>query len=158
MTPGEARAREAREWLAKAHEGLASARVLIGSGHNANALFFCQQAAEKSLKAFLTWHEQAFRRTHDLEELGEACRVIDGTLTTLLEQADVLSDYAWKLRYPGALYAPKLNEAGGDVRHCQRHIPRNPVAAPVAGTSFIRMAESFIAVLQDLRVRHPGEA
>src|SRR2546426_2591631 len=74
-------------------------------------LFFCQQAAEKSLKAFLTWHEQEFRRTHDLEELGEACRTIDGTLAALLEQADVLSDYAWKLRYPGALYTPAPEEA-----------------------------------------------
>ena len=54
MTPSEARARESREWLAKADEDLGSARVLIGSGHIANALFFCQQAAEKSLKAFLT--------------------------------------------------------------------------------------------------------
>ena len=130
MTPGEARAREAREWLAKAHEGLASARVLIGSGHNANALFFCQQAAEKSLKAFLTWHEQAFRRTHDLEELGEACRAIDGTLTALLEQADVLSDYAWKLRYPGTLYTPEPDEAAamfgiaGDIfREIQSRLP-----------------------------------
>jgi hypothetical protein len=52
MTPGEARARESREGLAKADEDLASARVLIGSGHIANALFFCQQAAEKSLKTF----------------------------------------------------------------------------------------------------------
>src|ERR1017187_2012106 len=86
MTPSDARARETREWLAKAYEDLASARVLIGSGHIANALFFCQQAAEKSLKAFLTWHERAFRRTHDLEELGEACRAIDGTLAPLLEQ------------------------------------------------------------------------
>jgi hypothetical protein len=41
MTPSEARARESREWLAKADEDLASARVLIGSGHIANALFFC---------------------------------------------------------------------------------------------------------------------
>jgi HEPN domain-containing protein len=111
MTPSEARARESREWLAKADEDLSSARVLIGSGHIANALFFCQQAAEKSLKAFLTWHEQAFRRTHDLEELGEACRAIDGTLAALLEQADVLSDFAWKLRYPGAVYTPELEEA-----------------------------------------------
>ena len=113
MTPGEARARETREWLAKASEDLASARVLIGSGHIANALFFCQQAAEKSLKAFLTWHELVFRRTHDLEELGEDCRAIDGTLAALLEQADVLSDYAWKLRYPGALYVPEQEEAEG---------------------------------------------
>jgi hypothetical protein len=43
--------------------------------------------------------------------LGEACRAIDGTLGALMEQADVLSDYAWKLRYPGALYAPELKEA-----------------------------------------------
>ena len=95
----------------KADEDLASARVLISSGHIGNALFFCQQAAEKSLKAFLTWHEQAFRRTHDLEELSEDCRAIDGTLGVLLEQADVLSDYAWKLRYPGANYTPELEEA-----------------------------------------------
>ncbi len=111
MTPIEARARESREWLAKADEDLVSARVLIGSGHIANALFFCQQAAEKSLKAFLTWHERTFRRTHDLEELGEACRVVDDTLGALLEQADVLSDYAWKLRYPGASYTPEREEA-----------------------------------------------
>jgi HEPN domain-containing protein len=111
MTPSDARARETREWLAKADEDLASARVLIASGHIANALFFCQQAAEKSLKAFLTWHERTFRRTHDLEELGEVCRSIDKTLDPLLEQADQLSDYAWKLRYPGPIYTPDLDEA-----------------------------------------------
>ena len=130
MTPSEARARESREWLAKADEDLSSARVLIGSGHIANALFFCQQAAEKSLKAFLTWHERAFRRTHDLEELGEACRAIDGTLAALLEQADVLSDFAWKLRYPGAIYTPEREEAetmlgiaGGIFREIQSRLP-----------------------------------
>ena len=111
MKPSDARARETREWLAKAAEDLASAGDLIGTGHFGNALFFCQQAAEKSLKAFLTWHDRIFRRTHDLEELGEACRAIDGTLVTLLEQADVLSDYAWKLRYPGAPYTPEREEA-----------------------------------------------
>ena len=111
MTPGEAPARESREWPAK-------------------ALFFCQQGAEKSLKAFLTWHERAFRRTHDLEELGEDCRAIDGTLAALLEHADVLSDYAWKLRYPGASYTPELEEAEamlgiarGLVREVQLRLP-----------------------------------
>ncbi len=140
MTPSDARARETREWLAKAYEDLASARVLIGSGHIANALFFCQQAAEKSLKAFLTWHERAFRRTHDLEELGEACRAIDGTLAPLLEQADVLSDYAWKLRYPGALYAPELQEAktmfgltGGIFREIQSRLPLETRASKDSG-------------------------
>lgn len=111
MNPGEARARETREWLGKAGEDLASAGVLIGSNRFAGALFFCQQTAEKSLKAFLTWHERAFRRTHDMEELGKDCQAVDGTLASLLEEADVLSDYAWKLRYPGAPYTPDRAEA-----------------------------------------------
>jgi HEPN domain-containing protein len=111
MTRDEARARETREWLAKAAEDLSSAGVLIGADHLANGLFFCQQAAEKSLKAFLTWHERPFRRTHDLEELGAACRAIDGTLAGVIEQADVLSDFAWRLRYPGTPYAPERAEA-----------------------------------------------
>ncbi|MGD0868264.1 MAG: HEPN domain-containing protein [Bryobacteraceae bacterium] len=88
-----------------------------------------RQAAQKSLKAFLTWHELAFRRTHGLEELGEACRAIDSTLAALLEQADELSDYAWKLRYPGALYTPELEEAeamlaiaGGIFREIQSRL------------------------------------
>jgi hypothetical protein len=77
MKRGDARARETREWLAKAAEDLASARDLIGTGHFGNALFFCQQAAEKSPKAFLTWHGRVFQRTHDLEQVGEACCAID---------------------------------------------------------------------------------
>jgi HEPN domain-containing protein len=111
MNPGDARARETREWLAQAAEDLASAGDLIGTRHFGSALFFCQQAAEKSLKAFLTCHGRTFRRTHDLEPLGEACRAIDGTLAALVEEADVLSDYAWKLRYPGTAYTPEREEA-----------------------------------------------
>jgi len=102
---------ETREWLGKAAEDLSSARLLIDSNHFPGGLFFCQQTAEKSLKAFLTWHERTFRRTHDLVELGEDCRAIDATLTALLEEADVLSDDAWKLRYPGAPYIPEREEA-----------------------------------------------
>jgi HEPN domain-containing protein len=99
MRPAEIRARETREWPAKAVEGLGSCRALIASGYLANALFFCQQAAEKSMKAFLTWHGSPFRRTHDLEEL---CGAIDGTLSAPTEEAETLSDYVWKLRYPGS--------------------------------------------------------
>ena len=67
MTPHEARMAETREWLARVSEDIASARVLADAGHPSNALFFCQQAAEKSLKAFLTWHDRPFAKTHDLE-------------------------------------------------------------------------------------------
>jgi len=120
MTPDGAHARETRDWLEKAAEDIASCKALIASGHLANALFFCQQAAEKSLKGFPTWHEQPFRRTHDLEELGEACRVIDSSLVPLVIEADVLSDYTWKLRYPGAPYSPDKVEAETMVEIAQR--------------------------------------
>jgi hypothetical protein len=37
------------------------------------ALFHSQQTAEKALKGFLTWHDIAFRRVH---ELGENRRAV----------------------------------------------------------------------------------
>ena len=40
MKPSDACAREAREWLAKAAEDLASAGDLAGTGHFGNALLF----------------------------------------------------------------------------------------------------------------------
>ena len=40
-----------------------------------------------------------------------SCQAIDRTLAALLEEADVLSDYAWKLRYPGAPYTPEREGA-----------------------------------------------
>jgi HEPN domain-containing protein len=109
-TPGELKAIETREWLAKAADDLESARVLIAAGRFGAALFHCQQSAEKSLKAFLTWHERPFRKTHDIKELGGVCDSIDESLAALLAQAEGLSVYAWKLRYPGAAYTPTLDE------------------------------------------------
>lgn len=77
----------------------------------AEALFHCQQAAEKFLKAFLTWNKAAFRKTHELRELAMMCAGIDGTLEVPLEQAIGLSQYAWRFRYPGAPYEPDSDEA-----------------------------------------------
>jgi len=42
---------------------------------------------------------------------GEGLPSYCGTLAALLEEADVLSDYAWKLRYPGTPYTPETEEA-----------------------------------------------
>ena len=70
----------------------------------ATALFHCQQAAEKYLKAYLTWHQTAFRKTHELQELAAACALIDPALQSALDPAMALSKYAWQFRYPGAPY------------------------------------------------------
>jgi HEPN domain-containing protein len=70
MTPDQLRHEEARAWLDRAHRDLRAAGLLIAGLANAEALFHCQQAAEKALKAFLTLHEKAFRKTHDLGDLS----------------------------------------------------------------------------------------
>lgn len=59
---------DTREWLRRAADDLRAAPPLL-----ADALFHCQQAVEKAFKAFLTFHNQPFRRTHNLEETGAAC-------------------------------------------------------------------------------------
>jgi HEPN domain-containing protein len=60
-----------------------------------------QQAAEKAMKAFLAWHDVPFRKTHNLEELGQQCVALDATLSTVADLAAPLTEYAWKFRYPG---------------------------------------------------------
>ena len=77
----------------------------------ATALFHCQQAAEKYLKAYLTWHQTAFRKTHELQELAAVCALIDPALQSALDPAMALSKYAWQFRYPGAPYEPDAQEA-----------------------------------------------
>ena len=110
MTPEEWRRNEANRWLAVAGKDLHAARLLTKEEPWA-AVFHCQQAAEKSAKAFLTLHEVAFRRTHDLNELGKHCMALDAGLTPLLEEAAGLTDYAVVFRYLDAPHEPDEAEA-----------------------------------------------
>ncbi len=97
--------------MEKAAVDLRSARALLIAKIPDSALFHCQQAAEKSFKAFLTWHKVPFRRVHDLEETGRACVSIDPSLAATAKRAEPLTAYAWKLRYPGEPYGPEMSEA-----------------------------------------------
>jgi HEPN domain-containing protein len=75
---------------------LAAVPPLIG-----DAAFHCQQAAEKALKAFLTWRDVPFRKTHDLAEIGQQCIAVDRSLEALCRSAEGLTTFAWIFRYPG---------------------------------------------------------
>jgi len=109
---------EAKAWLAKASEDLRAAKVELAAdppllGHT---VFHAQQAAEKAMKGFLTWHQTAFRKTHNLIEVGGACHAIDSTLEPVLRRAAMLTDYAWKYRYPGEPFQPTKNDAKSALR------------------------------------------
>jgi HEPN domain-containing protein len=74
-------------------------------------LFHCQQAAEKTLKAFLTAHDSPFKKTHDLDELGRGCLEVDATLKDAVQPAIPLTVFAWEFRYPGDTAVPSMAEA-----------------------------------------------
>jgi len=103
---------DTRDWLSKA------LRDLQTGDHDFKAeppfldavVFHCQQAAEKALKGFLAWHDVPFRKTHHLEEIGEACLSIDGTLKEIIDRIVPLTEYAWRFRYPGEPHEPTLVE------------------------------------------------
>lgn len=107
------KAEEVRSWLLKAAADLRAAAVdldadppLIG-----DAMFHCQQAAEKALKGFLTAHDAPFRKTHDLDELTTACSRIDPDLDREVDPALELTTFVWAFRYPGEREEPSREEA-----------------------------------------------
>ena len=75
-----------------------------------DAAFHSQQAAEKALKAFLTWRDLPFPRVHDLEDIGARCVEADASLRMVVDRVARLSQYAWRFRYPGEPYEPAPEE------------------------------------------------
>jgi len=110
MTPEELRRKVAAELLGKAARDLNSARLLAAE-EAVNSMFFSQQAAEKSAKAFLTAHDVAFRKTHDLRELGIACTTILPALAPHVEACEPLTPFAVEARYLRLPLDPEAGEA-----------------------------------------------
>ena len=101
-----------KAWLTKAAKDLRRVEQLISTEEPdyEDAVFHCQQTVEKALKAFLTWHDQPFRKTHDIDALGRQCTPIDPTLDALVDKADRLTEYAWLYRYPGDANEPTVGD------------------------------------------------
>jgi HEPN domain-containing protein len=119
MTPDELRRDEANRWLWHASKDLNAARALLAV-EPSRSVFHSQQAAEKTAKAFLAFHNVAFRRTHDLEELGEQCVALHPSLAPLLDAAKDLTDYAILFRYLDAPREPDEDEAHAALETARR--------------------------------------
>ncbi len=96
-----------------------------------DALFHCQQTAEKAMKAFLTWHDQPFRKTHDLAALATQCAGLDATLAPIVTGLDDLTEYAWAYRYPTDISEPSVSDvdearelASGALRQIAARLPK----------------------------------
>jgi HEPN domain-containing protein len=107
----DARRTPVRQWLDKAERDLASAvRLLEGEPPFPDtAVYHCQQAGEKALKAFLASRDRPVRRVHDLVVLADECSSLDGSLAGLAEAAEILTPYGTAFRYPGDLTEPECH-------------------------------------------------
>jgi len=77
---------EAHQWLLKADHDLRSAARLMYGGDEPildTAVYHCQQAAEKALKAYLTGNGVIFPKMHLLSSILELCMTLDETFVSV---------------------------------------------------------------------------
>lgn len=98
---------EARAWLVKAWRDLETARRAVAGAPPLYdvAVYHCQQAAEKAVKAFLVHHGKPYEKTHDIEVLIDLASEVDASFSQLADAADVLTPYATRFRYPNATFS-----------------------------------------------------
>ena len=110
----EATIHEVRQWLHKAdHDLRSSARLMSGDEEPLldTAVYHCQQAAEKALKAYLTAHGIPFPKIHLLSPLLGFCEDIDSSFSELSDAAELLTPLATEFRYPGDILEPSASDA-----------------------------------------------
>ena len=98
-------------WMLKADRDLASAQRLLEIEPMIldNACFHCQQAIEKSLKAFLIYNGLDIERTHNIIFLLSECARFDQIFATVDPMN--INAYAVQGRYPDSNLSPTKEEA-----------------------------------------------
>jgi len=102
------------EWVRKAEDDVRVVDLLLREcgGPTSPIAFHAQQAVEKYLKAFLTWRQIPFPKTHDIERLLVLVASADTRLAESLEDVTVLTIYGVELRYPADRPEVSVQEAG----------------------------------------------
>jgi HEPN domain-containing protein len=101
-----------RAWLLKARNDLATARKVASDPdpYLDTAIYHCQQAAEKVIKGFLTFHGERFDKIHYLPLLLTQAISCDARLNQWLDVAERLTPYVTLFRYPGEFLEPEPDE------------------------------------------------
>ena len=88
-----------KQWVEHAESDLKTARALVKSRRNVHALFFCQQAVEKTLKAVFVFKKRKHPpRIHNLTRLAELAELsLDPNRTRTLAR---ISSFYIQSRYP----------------------------------------------------------
>jgi len=95
-------------WLRKAQHDLASAGKLAAGPDPIldTAMYHCQQAAEKAVKAFLAFRDHPLERTHNVRVLITLAESYTPEFSTWRDAAEQLTPYATAFRYPADVPDP----------------------------------------------------
>jgi len=91
------------EWLQIAYDDYSSALYLFGKPNKKPLeiiCYHCQQAVEKSLKAYLCANDLDIPKTHDTGLLCRKCMEINEAFSTYIKACEELVIYATETRYP----------------------------------------------------------
>ena len=89
-----------KDWLLKANSDLKSIKLLLKGSVFDTAIYHAQQAAEKSLKAFLCYEDRSIIKTHDLTFLLKKCIELNSSFSIFTKEMIFLNPYASQFRYP----------------------------------------------------------
>lgn len=89
------------DWLFHAYQDLLAARMLIEDRRLFNpTVFHCQQAIEKSLKAFLLYKHRKLFDGHNLTWLCKQAALTDQSFTKWIGKSTLLNRFYIETRYP----------------------------------------------------------
>ncbi len=112
-----------KDWLTRAHQDLRAARILAAA-ENAPldvAIYHCQQAGEKAVKAYLQWRDEPFAKTHNLRALVIQAATLDNRFEAIEKPAEILTPFVSAFRYPGGADEPMptREEFDAALQHAQ---------------------------------------
>ena len=111
-----------RQWLDKAGQDMEACGILLASEPSVNypVCFHAQHAAEKYIKALLTWRQIEFPKTHAIELLLDLLKQTDAEMAGSLQGAAALTPYGVDVRYPGDQPEPNLENTRNAVELARR--------------------------------------
>ena len=107
-----------QQWLDKAEQDMKAAELLQAAEPPFlyPACFHAQQAAEKYLKALLTWHQIEFPKTHVIETLLDLIEPAEAETASSIRESAELTPYGVDIRYPGEQPDPSREETSEAVK------------------------------------------
>ena len=88
-----------KKWLERVDYDLQTADAMLNTGRYIYAIFMCQQAIEKVMKAFINNLGKDVLPIHNLRRLAEKAGLIDDLTEEHLIKLDLLSQYYINARY-----------------------------------------------------------